>query len=456
MAAETGREHVLQVAAVWGTTVVALRALARGESFIVGDLPGAAVPAPDGLTLPPAVVRASQGGWELDARGAVGGTVRLRGRDEDPAALATAGAPVAIIPGDHGLLQYGLFAVFFQYTPPAPVIRGGHVGVELLVTLALASSVVFHVGGLGLVRALMTPPPLLKPLELSSPDEYAARFGLKRAVSEDVPLAPAEGEKPTGAKAPDGRDDVPPAGSKAKGAEGRLGLRGSERAASLPGDVTPGQPLGGLSDVLNGDTGQEIKNTLKTIETVSNALGGLNAANITLGTGPGTGLRGAGGAGGGNTAGVAFGAGTMQTGWGGGGAGAGGGALGGRGAGGAAHGGAGAGPGEARVAVSAGAPTTHGGLTADQIRRVVETHRGALKACYETEAQRNPSLRGGVTVAWQIEQGGAVASASVASSTLGNPRVEGCVVRQVKSWRFPPSDSATQVAAYPFKFGVGN
>jgi len=26
----------------------------------------------------------------------------------------------------------------------------------------------------------------------------------------------------------------------------------------------------------------------------------------------------------------------------------------------------------------------------------------------------------------------------------------------VKGWRFPPSDSATQVAAYPFKFGVGN
>jgi hypothetical protein len=33
--------------------------------------------------------------------------------------------------------------------------------------------------------------------------------------------------------------------------------------------------------------------------------------------------------------------------------------------------------------------------------------------------------------------------------------VEGCVVRQVKSWRFPASATATNVASYPFKFGVG-
>jgi TonB family protein len=82
-------------------------------------------------------------------------------------------------------------------------------------------------------------------------------------------------------------------------------------------------------------------------------------------------------------------------------------------------------------------------------------HTGALRACYESEAQKNPSLRGGVTVAWQIDLSGNVSGASIASSTLGNPRVEGCVVRQVKTWRFPQSDASTQVAAYPFKFGVG-
>ena len=30
-------------------------------------------------------------------------------------------------------------------------------------------------------------------------------------------------------------------------------------------------------------------------------------------------------------------------------------------------------------------------------------HAGALRACYESEAQRNPNLKGGISVAWQID-----------------------------------------------------
>ncbi len=83
-------------------------------------------------------------------------------------------------------------------------------------------------------------------------------------------------------------------------------------------------------------------------------------------------------------------------------------------------------------------------------------HIGAVRACYETEAQRNPGLKGGVTVQWSIDPTGNVTGASVASSTMSNPRVEGCVVRQVGKWRFPASDSPTTVAGFPFKFGVGS
>ncbi|WXB20332.1 AgmX/PglI C-terminal domain-containing protein [Pendulispora albinea] len=101
-----------------------------------------------------------------------------------------------------------------------------------------------------------------------------------------------------------------------------------------------------------------------------------------------------------------------------------------------------------------GAVAAKGGLSPEQVRRVVVAHEGALRACYESEAQRNPNLRGGLTVSWQIEGSGSVTSASVASSTLDNARVEGCVVRQVRSWKFPTSDTSTNVN-YPFKFGVG-
>ena len=82
-------------------------------------------------------------------------------------------------------------------------------------------------------------------------------------------------------------------------------------------------------------------------------------------------------------------------------------------------------------------------------------HVGAVRACYDVEAQRDPSLKGGVTVRWTIDPSGRVSGASVVTSTLGNPRVEGCIVRQLEAWRFPSSDAPTVVAGFPFKFGVG-
>lgn len=460
------RPQDLRVAAVWGTTVVALRTLKRGQSFTIGDGRDAALPVPDGLEIPPVPVRAAQGGWELDPRGAIAGMMRLRGRQEDPVALAKAGQPIAVMPGDYGLMQYGLFAIFFQYTTPADEIKSSF-GLELLTLLALFSSGVFHVGMLGMVRTLMTPPPLNKPLELTNPDEYAARFGLHRATIEEPPppTAQADDKGGSGVKDPGAQDKQKQGGGqKMPDAAGKLGLKGDQKDTQLPGDVRPAAKLGGLSDVLNDETGDEIRHTLKTIDTVANALSGMNSANLVLGSGPGTALKGAGGGGGGNANGVAFGGGTMQTGWGagnGGGYGAGNGGPGGRGNGGAGGGGAGGGPGngkgpsERAVGVQAASGKSSGGLSPEQVRRVVMSHLGGVRACYETEAQRNPNLSGGVTVAWQIEPAGTVSSASVAGTTLGNPRVEGCLVRVVRGWKFPASETPTTVAGYPFKFAVG-
>src|SRR5437762_6996397 len=98
---------LLRVAAVWGTTVLATRTLARGESFVLGEGDPPLVPMPDGIDMPQTPVRAAPGGWEIDARGTVAGLMRLRGRDEDPVAIGRTGAAVAIMPGDYGLLQYG-------------------------------------------------------------------------------------------------------------------------------------------------------------------------------------------------------------------------------------------------------------------------------------------------------------------------------------------------------------
>lgn len=464
--------NALRVAAVWGTTVVALETLERGESFVLGDEENALLPIPDGVEMAKSPLRAAAGGWELDARGAVGGLLTLRGRSEDPAAIGRTGAPVPVMPGDFGLVQYGQFSIFFQYTT-LPIALSSFKGPEVLTMLAIFCSAVLHLGLLGLVRTLMTPPPLAKPLELTNPDEYAARFGLKRAVVETPPPVAQGDDKSGGAgvKDPGAQDTKPQGGGrKIKGAEGKLGMNDKADHTQLPGEIKPTTHYGGLSDVLDGDTGKEIQSTLKSINTVSDALAGLRSNTVVLGSGPGTGLKGAGSGGGGNGAGVAFGSGTLDTGFGagaGGGYGGGLGGPGGRGAGGHGKGGAGGGggngngngagngPNEAKVTASAGNGASRGGLSQEQVRRVVMAHLGAVRACYESEAQRNPSLKGGITVAWQIDPSGSVTSASIAGSTLSNPRVEGCVVRQVKGWRFPTSETPTTVAGFPFKFGVG-
>jgi len=95
------------------------------------------------------------------------------------------------------------------------------------------------------------------------------------------------------------------------------------------------------------------------------------------------------------------------------------------------------------------------GLSADQVREVVVAHHGALHACYESEAQKNPTFRGSVTLAWTIDASGAVISASVTTSTLHSPRAEACILHQVRTWQFPSSDRPSQVQAFPLSFGVG-
>jgi hypothetical protein len=463
---------VLRVAAAWGTTIVGVKLLQRGEDCVLGDAPGALAQMPDGLAAYPVPLRAVAGSWELDGRGAVSGTLVLRGREENLVALVKAGAPISVLPGDYGLVQYGLFSIFFQYTTAAQPIAD-RISLEPLVALSIFSSFVLHLGIIGLLIVNWTPDVYPMPAELVSPEDYAARFGLQRPLPEMEASSPKDdkGGGGSGVKDPGAKDPKKQGGGrKIAGTEGKAGMNGKEDHTELQGDIKPVTNYGGLSEAL-ADTGTDIKKTLNEIQSVTDALGGLNSANVVLGSGSGTGLKGAGGGGGGTGAGVMFGSGTMDTGWGpgnGGGFGSGAGGPGGRGSGGFGSGGTGGGtgggngsgngggngPGEHGVQAAAGAGPTHGGLSAEQIRRVVFAHKGALQACYEIEAQKDPTLKGGVTVSWTIDPSGAVTSAGLAGSSIHNARVEGCVLRQVKNWHFPSSDGVSQ-STFPFSFGIG-
>ena len=71
---------VLRTAAAWGTTVLEVRALWAGQGFKIGEGQDAVVARPDNSLIADYPIRAVAAGWELDARGATGGEVVLRGR----------------------------------------------------------------------------------------------------------------------------------------------------------------------------------------------------------------------------------------------------------------------------------------------------------------------------------------------------------------------------------------
>jgi outer membrane biosynthesis protein TonB len=100
-------------------------------------------------------------------------------------------------------------------------------------------------------------------------------------------------------------------------------------------------------------------------------------------------------------------------------------------------------------------PRVSGYLSPEQIMRVVRQNQAAVRYCYENELQRQPSLRGRIEIRWRIARNGSVSSARVGSSTMHNARVEGCIVRQVRRWRFPQPDGGEVDVNFPFIFGNG-
>jgi len=78
--------------------------------------------------------------------------------------------------------------------------------------------------------------------------------------------------------------------------------------------------------------------------------------------------------------------------------------------------------------------------SADAIGSVVNKHADAIENCYKKEARINPNLKGSVSMQFTILPNGKVSNVRVLKSTLRNKKVESCVQRRIRSWRFPTID----------------
>jgi TonB family protein len=239
-------------------------------------------------------------------------------------------------------------------------------------------------------------------------------------------------------------------GAKAKDKEGKFGKQDAKKA-----DADPSKK--GAPTV---DANKREEDRKKVSSLMAGMFGGGASSNVFGPGGLGTGINSAlgglqGGAGVGDAQGVG-GLGSRGSGAGGGGTGLGLGGLGTKG-GGRGRGGYGSidlgGKGKDSTRVIPGKTTVVGGLDKDVIMKVIKRHQNEIKFCYEQELQKNPALGGKVAVAWTIDPTGGVSEANVSESSIGNANVESCIVQRIRRWKFPePAGGGVVNVTFPWIF----
>ncbi len=93
-----------------------------------------------------------------------------------------------------------------------------------------------------------------------------------------------------------------------------------------------------------------------------------------------------------------------------------------------------------------------GRLPPESVQRIIRQNSGRFRACYEKGLLRNPSLAGRVATKFVIGRDGAVASASLESSSMPDEQVNSCVVRAFYGLSFPQPEGGIVTVMYPFVF----
>jgi hypothetical protein len=90
-----------------------------------------------------------------------------------------------------------------------------------------------------------------------------------------------------------------------------------------------------------------------------------------------------------------------------------------------------------------------GGLPREVVQRIIRANFPRLRACYDVGLKRDPSMHGTVRTRFIIDTTGAVESASLASSTIGDAGVSSCVVGVFSSMSFPEPTNGKALVSYP-------
>lgn len=105
------------------------------------------------------------------------------------------------------------------------------------------------------------------------------------------------------------------------------------------------------------------------------------------------------------------------------------------------------------VALDLGQIDVEEGLSREEVGKVIHAHMSEIRYCYESAMITNPTLEGKLLVDFSIGAAGSIVRASVKQSTLGDRRVDDCIIRRLQRWAFPKPKGGNKVSvSYPFIF----
>ena len=463
---------------------VALRAALIWRGEVMGDRTCVAQPItlgassastfliPD-LSLPAefAIIRPGNRGYLLTLSAGMRGTiciegekrevyefVRRGGEGGDGAAGEFRATPIG--PRDWGVIdldESGHYQLFFQFVPAEQPIGLGPIALGLLLP-ALAFSLVLHTI---IVLATFQFDDETDDVVYPGPDDLTGSYLISRLTAPPEPPPPPPSTSKGAEAAASAQGDVKKIKSATKGESGASGGKGeTERARDpdakdVPLDAPPPPPEVAF---MTKENRQVLDTLLQTdVRTQLGKFTGLpgakKAGGLGYGKGTGTGVgdelggtgttrggKGNGPGGGGSAEGDFVSQGKIDTGEtrtpkG--------------------SGGNGSGVKEVAVVGTGTASGDFGGLTKEEIDKVVKSRAGLIKSCYQRELDKTKGIGGKLVVNFSIAPGGDVTRQKVDSgkSTLHNASVEDCVLRQIAKLKFPAKGGG--VVNYPFIFSQG-
>lgn len=445
----SGRAVAVEIAELWGDSLVALRHVTPAAPVTLGDsarcslfVPADRLPDP-ASPFPLVTFRRDEPILHLSST--FGGAIERNG-DSLPfgawLARGAADAPVMLAerplaPGERARIELGGGLVLLvQRVARQPALPAAILDLDRGVAAVFASLLSLALVLAAVARALASFSPA------PAATDALTRAGdvlLKIDLPEPLPTPPPS-RRSLVRPDPEAGDRDAGAGAKMRGEEGRAGKKDGKKPPKH--DARRVGDHGVLAALPDAETLTKIFGTGPESGILDTELLGLVAA-ATDGSGPGWGVRGDDEGGGGERPVPGLGPEGLLPG-------------GGRRGHGRRPGELGPGDGKKRasIAVSVVEEVVTIGMDPELIDLVVRKHLPQMQACYETRLQRDSTLHGKVLMGFTIAGDGMVTAASVdASSSLQDAEVSRCLVARFRAIRFPaPPGRGTVAVRYPLLF----